>query len=197
MSVSTVCVLRSGADFRPEHVRWLTRQVPGLLCLSDVPVPGVETIALRHDWPKWWSKLEAFNPALIAGDVLLMDLDTVVFELPQMPSETTVLPDFYRPTLMGSGFIYVTERDRRGVWDAFNRDPMGHMRRCTTRLFWGDQGFLQQHLGSAPRWGDDVCSYKVHCRNGVPAGTKVVCFHGRPRPWDVKAPWIPAMRVAA
>jgi len=27
-------------------------------------------------------------------------------------------------------------------------------------------------------------SYKVHCRAGVPAGARVVCFHGRPKPWD-------------
>jgi len=188
-----LCVLRSGGDFGPEHVQWLARQVPGLICLSDVAVPGVETVPMVHRWPGWWSKMGAFDPSLIPGDVLLIDLDTVVLEVPEMPAHTTVLSDFYRPTLMGSGVMFLEEADRARVWPAWMRDPDGHMRRCRTRLWWGDQGFLQPHIGRSPRWGSEVRSYKVHCRSGVPAGTKVVCFHGKPRPWHVQAPWIPAL----
>ncbi len=100
MSATVVCVLRAGRDFAPRHVQWLAAQVPGLVCLSDQAVPGVRTIALRSSWPGWWAKLEAFDPELVPGDVLLMDLDTVVLELPALPSRTTVLRDFYRPQLM-------------------------------------------------------------------------------------------------
>src|SRR5690606_19762695 len=39
----------------------------------------------------------------------------------------------------------------------------------------------------------EIRSYKVHCHDGVPAGTGVVCFHGKPRPWQVRAEWIPAL----
>jgi hypothetical protein len=54
--------------------------------------------------------------------------------------------------------------------------------------------------GKAARWQDvlpgQVVSYKIHVQldpkkgkhigNGlVPAGTRVVCFHGQPRPWAV------------
>lgn len=192
-----LCVLRSGGDFGPEHVQWLGRQVPGLVCLSDVAVPGVETVPMVHRWPGWWSKMGAFDPSLIPGDVLLIDLDTVVLGLPEMPARTTVLSDFYKPALMGSGFMFLEEADRARVWRAWMRDPNGHMQRCRTRLCWGDQGFLQPHIGRSPRWGSEVRSYKVHCRGAVPAGTKVVAFHGKPRPWAVQAPWIPAMRMAA
>jgi hypothetical protein len=190
---TTVCVLRSGKDFGPEHVQWLAAQVPGIVCLSDVPVPGVETIALRTNWPGWWAKMETFDPALVAGDVLLMDLDTVVLELPAMPTETTVANDFYRPALMGSGFMFLTAADRARCWRAFLSDPERHMRECTTRQRWGDQGFLQPLLGHGARWGDEVRSYKLHCQAGVPRGTKVVCFHGQPRPWGVRAPWVPPL----
>lgn len=186
------CVLRSGGDFEPAHVQWLARQVPWLVCLSDVPVAGVETIPLRHDWPGWFAKLEMFGPSL-DGDVLMFDLDTVVLSLPDEPSETTVLRDFTRPELMGSGFMYVTEADRARVWDAWMQDPAGHIAACQKWPRFGDGGFLQEHIGNAAKWGAEVVSYKVHCKRAVPAQAKVVCFHGRPRPWEVKASWIPKM----
>jgi hypothetical protein len=188
-----LCVLRAGKDFTPAHVQWLARQVPGLRCLSDQPVPGVDTIPLHVDWPSWWAKMAAFDTSLIPGDVLLMDLDTVVLELPALPTETTVLSDFYRPRQMGSGFMFLTEADRARCWEVFTVDPKRHMRECVTRERWGDQGFLAGHIGNAARWGDEVRSYKVHCRGGVPRGTKVVCFHGRPRPWEVADAWVPPM----
>lgn len=185
------CVLRSGGDFGPEHVQWLAKQVPGLVCLSDVPVPGVETIALEHDWPGWWSKMSMFGPAL-EGDVLMMDLDTVVLRLPEA-SETTVLENYAEPGWMGSGLMFVTAEDRARVWEAWMANPSKHMRENQRWPKWGDQGFLQDYLGSAARWGANVRSYKVHCMGGVPDGTEIVVFHGKPRPWDVRAPWIPPM----
>ena len=186
------CVLRSGGDFGPEHVQWLAKQVPGLVCLSDVPVPGVERIALEHDWPGWWSKMAMFGPAL-SGDVLMLDLDTVVLRMPDLPAETTVLENWNEPGWMGSGLMFVTAEDRARVWDAWIADPAKHMRENHRWPKWGDQGFLQDYLGGANRWGDNVRSYKVHCQGGLPEGTDIVAFHGKPRPWDVRQPWIPPM----
>lgn len=188
-----VCVLRVGKEYKARHAQWLARQVPNIVCLSDVDVAGVKTIRLQTDWPGWWAKMEAFNTSLIQGDVLLVDLDTVVLQLPQMPHQTTVLNDFYKPRLMGSGFMFLKEQDRSRCWNAFVKDPAKHMRECTTRDKWGDQGFLHPLIGGSARWGSDVVSYKVHCRGGVPESAKVVCFHGKPRPWDVSASWIPKM----
>lgn len=162
------------------------------MCLSDVPVEGVETIPLAHDWPGWFAKLEMFGPSL-QGDVLMMDLDTVVRELPSMPNRTTVLTDFTEPSIIGSGLMYVTAEDRARVWDAWVADPAGHMKACTRWPKWGDQGFLMDHLAGAARWGDEVVSYKVHCRNGLPERAKVVCFHGKPRPWQCKDSWVPPL----
>lgn len=184
-----VCVLRSGGDFEPRHVQWLAQQVPGLICLSDQKIAGVKTIPLGTDWPGWWSKMEAFGPS-IDGDMLLMDLDTVVLRMPPMPTETTVLTDFTRPNGIGSGFMYVTAEDRARVWAAFNTDPLEHMRRHESA---GDQGFLFEHLSSAARWGENVRSYKGHCQTNVPRGTDVVCFHGKPRPWQLANKWIPSL----
>lgn len=190
--VVKACVLRSGGDFGAEHVQWLAKQVPGLVCLSDVQVPGVKTIPLEHDWPGWWSKMEMFGPSL-QGDVLMMDLDTVVLSLPEMPTETTVLENFAEPGWMGSGFMFVTKADRARVWDAWIASPEKHIRANQRWPKWGDQGFLQDHLGQSARWGANVRSFKAHCQGGLPDGTDVVVFHGKPRPWDVRLPWVPQM----
>lgn len=192
--MTTACVLRSGGDYGPEHVQWLARQVPGLVCLSDVPVPGVETIQLQYDWKGWWSKLEMFGPAL-AGDVLMLDLDTVVLQMPDLPTETTVLRDFTEPSVMGSGLMFVTAADRARVWEAWIADPVRHMRENNRWPKWGDQGFLQPLIGHCQKWQDvaQVYSYKVHCRGGLPEGAQVVCFHGKPRPWAVQEAWVPPL----
>lgn len=191
--VTPVCVLRVGKGFGPQHAQWLARQVPGIVCLSDVDVKGVETIPLRSKWPGWWAKMEAFDVTLIGGDVLLMDLDTVVFQLPDTPKATTVLDDFYRPRLMGSGFMFLKAEDRRQCFDKFKSNPRLHIATCVTRERHGDQGFLNPLIGNSARWGQEVRSFKVHCKAGVPHGTKVVCFHGKPRPWDAGADWIPKL----
>ena len=188
--VINVCVLRSGGDYGPEHVRWLAKQVPDLVCLSDVPVQGVETVPMRYGFPGWFSKIELFSDAF-ADDLMYFDLDTVVFDVPKV-DKTTVLRDFYYPETMGSGLMYIAQADKARVFEDFMRSPGLHMRRHTVE---GDQAFLQKHLGDCQKWQDvaRVVSFKAHCQQGVPEGTQVVCFHGTPRPWHVVADWIPRL----
>lgn len=190
------CVLRSGGDFRPEHVARLVGQVrehlPGaeIVCLSDVDVP-CERIPLRYDWPGWWAKMAAFED--VAEPFLLMDLDTsVVGPLDDIAArrELTVLSDFYRPAAIQSSLMMVTPEAAAVAWDAFSADPARHMAECVTRARWGDQGFLEGVWGrDIDRWQDafpgQVVSWKVDCRRGVPSGARVVVFHGKPRPWAV------------
>ena len=188
--MQAVCSFVSGGDFRAEHVQWLAKQVPGLICITTEEVPGVTTIKPRQQWPSWWCKMNHFDADLIPGDLLMLDLDTVVLRMPDV-SETTVLENYVEPGWIGSGFMYVTEADRRRVWDAWIADPDRHMRDNTRWPRWGDQGFLQDYLGESERWGDNVRSYKVHCRASLPDGVDVVVFHGNPRPWNVRESWVP------
>lgn len=196
--VTAACALKLGGDFGPEHVQWLARQVPGLVCISDAPVAGVPTIKPEIDLPGWWIKMNAFSPNVVQGDILLIDLDTVILSMPPMPHETTVLQDFTRPDLMGSGFMFVTAADRARVWTEWIKDPDAHMRRCQRWPKLGDQGFLMDIIGSsAARWQDSmpgIYSYKVD-RIGArpPENARVICFHGKPRPWQVSHPWVPPL----
>lgn len=83
-----ITVLKGGGRYDAVWVERLARGVrrhaPAfgrILCLTDLPlaVAGVERVPLRHDWPAWWAKMEAFRPGLAdEGPTLLCDLDTVL-----------------------------------------------------------------------------------------------------------------------
>ena len=184
--VTIVTCFLPGGDFAPEHVQRLAAMVPGLTCITNEPVDGVKILPMRNEWPGWWCKMNAYDTDLFSGDMLLVDLDTTIIKMPTMPTETTVLNDFYIPDLMGSGFMYVTESDRVRIYSEWMSNPHGHIDRCRTRERWGDQGFLSGVIPQAKRWGKNIVSYKVHCKHGIPPGTDVICYHGKPRPWEVK-----------
>jgi hypothetical protein len=194
--VRVVTVLRSGGDFGPAHVQALHRQIarwlPGteVVCLSDRgPISGVHVEPLRFLWPGWWSKMEMFAP-WIEGDLLFMDLDTVVVgPLDDIANigRLTMLRDFYKPLRLGSGLMFIPEEPRGEVWSQW-LPAWSHVMR--TYRVQGDQAFLQQMWSGAPAlWQDvlpgQVVSYKVDVRptGEVPADARVVCFHGKPRPW--------------
>lgn len=197
MSLTVACVLRSGGDFRAEHAARLRSAVaehlPGARwrCLSDVP--EVATDPLVHGWPGWWSKIELFRPGLLVGPTLYLDLDTVIVgSLSEIgaaisPGRLLMLRDFFYPERAGSGMMGWAG-DWSAIHAAFAADPEAHMRRCRSRAAWGDQGFIAGLIEPA-FWQDaipgQIVSYKAHCRRGVPAGARVVCFHGHPRPWEV------------
>lgn len=209
MAVRVALVLRSGGEYRPEHVRALVAQLErhlpgvGVVCLSDVDVP-CERVPLKYGWRSWWSKMELFRPD-VAGDLLYIDLDTVIVgDLSELASlgRTTLLSDFYYPDRPASGLMYLAESDRAKVWAAWIADPKAAMHKCMRH---GDQQFIGEVLHDAQRFQDvlpgRVVSYKVHVAKGlnkrsigdgtVPAGASVVCFHGRPRPWDIREDWVP------
>ena len=66
-------------------------------------------------------------------------------------------------------------------------------------ILWGDQEWITQ-LRDEGRIEveyfspDDVVSYKYHCQSGLPKGTKVAVFHGKPKPSEVKDTWVSEAR---
>lgn len=222
-SVTVACVLRSGGEYTRAHVAALKQQIEKHLqiphrfvCLSDVDVP-CDWIALKYRWPKWWAKLELFRPD-VAGDLLYVDLDTaIVRNIDHFASGAVtlkLLSDFYHPKNSASGLMFLPQGDRAAVWNAWMQDPAGHMARCAgfdTDGVGGDGKFLAPLLGPrAERWQDlfpgQIVSYKVHVRKkshpresgdgSLPPGARIVCFHGRPRPWDAGVSLNTSTRVA-
>lgn len=193
-------VLRGGGEYLPRHAQVLAKQVEkhlcaDVVCYSDVPVPGVDVIPLQFKWPGWWAKMELFDPR-VRGDLLYFDLDTIVVgDLGAIASvnRLTILRDFYRdgkrkPEGLGSGVMYLPEAERAEIWDKWIQQPekyISHYRMMGK----GDQAFLEDwSMERWARWQDlvpkQVMSWKVHeLSAGIPPTCRVICFHGRPRPW--------------
>lgn len=197
MKAEIVCVLRSGGEFNVSHVRRLRDQIgevaPGVpfFCLSDVVIRDVPTIALEYNWPGWWSKMELFRPDIF-GDLLYLDLDShVVGDISELLEigQTAIMRDVYRPAGLQSSIMYLAEADRAEIW----RSWVMHADEWQVRYAkGGDQAFLERHwLKAVTRWQDvlagRIVSYKVDCapRGEIPAGARVVAFHGKPRPWEI------------
>lgn len=199
-----VTVLKTGGDFEFEHVDALRRAVevhaPGhdFACLTDDPEALLTpwSSRLRHGWPGWWSKIEAFR---VPGPAIYMDIDTIVRDdlspliaiAETMPF--TVLRDFNpKQRVMGSGLM-AWSGSMAHLFDAFiDTGPDKVMAKCTSPRWFGDQGFIEMMTDAmeTPRtyWQDlapgAVVSYKKHCLHGVPDGARVICYHGQPRPWE-------------
>jgi len=144
--------------------------------------------------------MELFRPD-ITGTFLYLDLDTVVRKLPdayfQYP-QSLALDDFMQSgqkprSYRGSGMMLLHEKDRAQVWEQWIADPARHMREHR-----GDQDFLYSAKLNTATWQSvfpgEICSYKMHWlpKRGVEEKkVNVVCFHGRPKPWEL--PEMPAM----
>jgi hypothetical protein len=188
-------------EYNIGHVHALQKQLakyaPGVPfeVMSNVQVPGVTTRPLKHKWLGWWAKMELLDPE-VPGDFLFMDLDTVISgSLSDILAvdKLTLLRDFYRDGKklkegLGGGLIYFPDDADlvQPVWDYWIENPPARMREYPR----GDQFLFEKFwLHEAARWQDEVpgqvVSWKVHCAQGVPPDARVICFHGKPRPWEV------------
>src|SRR5690606_28062214 len=130
-----VCaVLRTGGEYRTEHAQRLAAQVarfaPGaeFFVLSNVEVPGVQTLLCEHHYKGWWQKIEMMKPS-IRGNLLMFDLDTtIVGSLDDMLARTalTMTADFYSLRKLQSPVMFLTEEARARAWEEWCRiGPVG------------------------------------------------------------------------
>jgi hypothetical protein len=180
------------------------------LCLTDQPreveLLGVGAIPLVHDWPGWWSKMELFRlfaPGSPAGCWLFLDLDTIaVRDLAPIVAVAqrgrfTALSDFFRPQDPAMGLLAWRGHELQPLYNRMRADPA----RWIATFADGDQGFIKDSIrrGVVPppdRWQEEapgaVVSYKADLGGdmdgtrpvAIPPDARLVCFHGRPRPWN-------------
>lgn len=196
------CVLKTGGDYKPEHVQALARQVAihttlkyRFLCYSDTTIEGVETVPLEGNFEGWWAVPEVFRNQ---GPTIIVGIDTVIrqnidqlFLLAQncSPEDFWMIKAFADPNKTASG-IMVYNGDWSWLWEEYKTaNASGKYR--------GEQDYTNAKLkerGIKPRIIQDtfkgVYSWKKHCvKQGIPEDCKVILFHGKPRPFDVPELW--------
>ena len=202
------CVLRSGGDFKPEHVRALVLQVDRFttvpyefVCYSDTRIQGVKTIDLRGDAPGWWAVPEVFRQK---GPTIITGIDTVItgnidklFRIAQDcgPDDFWMIKAFHPRNDFASG-IMAYNGDWSCIWKEFDYEKAKSL-----------EGGEQEHTKAVLRKKGvqikalqnvfpGIVSYKRNCKDGIPKRAKVVLFHGKPRPWEVLDIWKPIEEAA-
>jgi len=184
------------------------------VCLSDAKRDDQqfidEIIPLRCGWPGWWAKFELFQ---LDGPLLYIDLDTVVVGnidklikyIVASDNILVMLRGFYKQDqcsgILGWNgslkWVFDTFVNRYMPGAVFQSDP--RVLRLTTgqRRYRGDQELLRELVASRQvvQFAQDVMtgiySYKVNIRKRrrkreeLPSDSKIVCFHGRPRPSEL------------
>jgi hypothetical protein len=193
-------VLKSGGQYKPEHVQWFQRMITEkcsaeFVCLSDMKVPGVEIIPLKRNWPGWWSKIELFQ----YSDVLYFDLDTVIINNIDYMLDLKGFNALRNPTSkrsmiaqmgMASG-IMAWDHPPQGVYEGFDTRLIPQY---NTRKAWGDQGYIATKTRYTPlqdTFPGRIKSYKYELMNKEKPNCDIVVYHGRPKPWDTKHKWLP------
>ncbi len=204
--ITVACVLRSGPEYKVEHVVALRDGVRRHLAMThrfvaltdlvdEVEAAGVDAIPLKHDWPGWFSKIELFRGDLFEGPVFYADLDTIVvgpLDDIVLGHRFTVLQSFWsaEEKRIGSGLI-AWDADLSAIYREFERSSTRWMREYKTTAKWGDQGFIYYNSPIRPeRWQQKypgrIFSYKrdiLRAGAVIPASASVIAFHGVPRPW--------------
>lgn len=159
-------VLRSGGRY---DAVWVERLAAGarrfapafdrIVCLTDLALdcPGIEAIPLRHDWPGWWSKMEAFRPGLGLGTTVLCDLDTV-FAADATALATpgfAAMEDYFHKGRVSSAFVRWDDDELAFLYERFRGDPEGWMTpgSCggVPNAVHGDQVVIDHFLRAAGR----------------------------------------------
>ena len=201
-----ICV-KWGRLYGPEWV-WrlksgIDRHLPGheFVCMTDVPVEGIECVATADDLPGWWSKIGLFRPGLFPGNNLYLDLDVVITGslrplvdlLSQDATKLWALDDFSysllkpkqgigpdtKRLLGGDGTINSSVMLWNGdhcfkAWADFDPAVMQELhgdQNWITRALWPNINLIPAGL---------ACSYKYHTMRGL-GGAPVTVFHGEPK----------------
>jgi len=146
------------------------------------------------DLEGWWNKMYLFSNdnELTPGEhIFYVDLDTVIVGnidhiLKNLPKQIVVLRDFYYNIAktageIGSGLMSWRHGQYNFIWDQFVQNPEAAIASVRPH---GDQHYIAKCIDSYSFWQDlypdQIVSFKVHCRDGLPGAAKIICYHGRP-----------------
>ncbi|NCT68530.1 MAG: hypothetical protein GXC76_12955 [Rhodanobacteraceae bacterium] len=191
---------------RPHRFVCLTDSAGGLPAdLETLPLPACPVIAGREQ--EAWRKLSLFGPGLgdLSGPTLFLDLDLIVVDALDPlfdfePGRFCIIHNWTHPDRrVGNSSVFRFEAGRHPqVFERYARDPA-----TVVAAHRNEQIFLTQRIDKAEGavwWPAPWCvSFKKHCLPRgpakllvparIPAGARVVVFHGEPNPPQAAREW--------
>lgn len=207
------------STFGPNAVNTMRRMLarhypePHRFCCVTNDAKGIdadiEIVPDREDWasvpsphgngnPTCFRRLRLFAPDAreTFGDrVVSIDLDCVITgdlrPLFDRGEDFVAWQDAMHPRQMNGSLWKLRTGAHPEVWEQFNRNAP--VKALAAGFVGSDQGWISYCLQGTPRWTreDGVLSFRVDCKNGLPAGARLVAMHGKTDPWSVGVPaWI-------
>lgn len=184
-----------------------------IICVTDDPAgiaPGIEIIPLWDQHgdlpnpsgpsnPSCYRRLKMFSRdagQMFGPRFVSLDLDCVITgdlsPLWDRPEDVVLWSDTNPRTFYNGSMILMTAGARPQVWDEFDPRRSPGIAKGAGQ-FGSDQAWISYRLGAGEAtWGvkDGVYSYRNHVRTSggaLPAGARIVLFHGRTDPWGPEA----------
>jgi len=211
--MNVVLVLRTGGDFNLNDVDLLVHHLRyrykgksrlNIYCLhnglnekSKFEMNGYTLLPMSVDWPKWWSKINLFSPALNAlRPFIYFDLDTAVVRdwdeaIVSVKSSNAfiTLENFYHRNNLASGVMWIPDNHKMdSVFTEFAKYSEKYM-----KSFKGDQNFISSIIKPDLFFQDYTNKfttfkpYKKGWLTEIPKEVSFVCFHGKPRIHEAKS----------
>ena len=191
-----VCV-HYGNKYPVEYVNILNRMVKRhsdatLICVTDTKEGKDMDIGIHigeFGFEGWWNKIQLFKEDFLKGErFLYLDLDVVITEdisaILERKEKFVTIKDWIFDTYNSSAML-MTGGEHAHVYDLFIRDREKAMSSCPQ----GDQQWITNYIPASLFSEDDFASFRMSGCESEPKG-KIVVFHGKPDPHEVKGTWV-------
>lgn len=206
--ISIFLVLKTGGVYDYRYVNATARNIRKhctmpheIVCLTDSSQGITEVdriVPLKHNWNKWWGKIELFREDITdASECLFFDLDTVCMDSIDFlwtidDDKFYGLRDFYRLDVLQTGLMrWKPSLKTHRIYSNFVNERMYDLYKNQ-----GDHEYMGKVIRSSEfiqdAFPNKVVSYKKSL-SGISKKTitpSIVCFHGEPRPHTIKHTFI-------
>lgn len=206
--IAIFLVLKSGGIYDYRYVNATAQNIKNnctmpheIICITDTPqkITQVDKIVpFRHNWDKWWGKIELFRDDLTdAQECIFFDLDTVCvgnidFLWTITDDFVYGLRDFYKLDVFQTGLMrWIPSEQTNYIYNKFvdlqlyeKYKPRGD------HEYMGNVIKKKHYLQD--KFPGKIVSYKNSLKNLIEnkITPNIICFHGEPKPHSVKHSFI-------
>jgi ubiquinone/menaquinone biosynthesis C-methylase UbiE len=207
--ITIMCSLLSGDGYSLDYLikmrDMLARNITipyKFVCLTDRDINTniCDSIKVENAYGGLWSKLEMFKHGIVKSErIISIDLSLIILknidDILTMEDDFIVLKTWnksnWNKDLCAAGIMsWINGGTFSFIYEKFNKNAV-------TDYPKGERQYISKQLAQnniTPTYLQDsvkgVYSFKRNCKPAPPADTRIVCFHGKPKPHEAKASWI-------